>query len=89
MLGRLHHSVTTLGVPPDQALVQAVRAFLVCWTVDFSNDTSLDYPETQAKIRLPRFVIGLANGWAKDSDRVVYISPEDVCLPPPTLKISL
>mmetsp|Transcript_23017 Transcript_23017/g.31548 ORF Transcript_23017/g.31548 Transcript_23017/m.31548 type:complete len:414 (+) Transcript_23017:2707-3948(+) len=73
------YNTSIAGVPAAEYLVKFVSSIAEGWTVDFSTDTELNYPESKAFISLPpsRLVVGLANGWAGDG-KFLLIYPHQV-----------
>lgn len=73
------YNTTIAGVPVAEYLVQFVSSIAAGWTVDFSTDVELNYPESQAFISVPpsRLVVGLANGWAGDG-KFLLVYPHQV-----------
>ena len=73
----LHHAIVDMGIPPAKALTDAITTYLEPWTVDFSN-AGVEWNEKAAHIYIPRLVVGLANGWARGSDRALLIKKADL-----------
>jgi hypothetical protein len=66
----LHHTIFN-GTFPASALIDSIKRYLAPWSVNFSG-SGVEWDETK-EITIDRVVIGIANGWAKGSDRVVFI----------------
>jgi hypothetical protein len=71
----LHHTIST-GTPPSTALIVCIKSYLKPWTIDFRG-TGVEW-EQSAEIVVEKIVIGLANGWAKGSDRAVFIETDEL-----------
>jgi hypothetical protein len=63
---------------PPQVVVEFVSAMAKGYTIDFSTDADLHFPETKTIVVPPsRLVVGLANGWAGDG-KFLLIYPDQV-----------
>jgi hypothetical protein len=60
------YNTTFLNQTPADYLANAVISLSKGWTINFSHDPEVEYPDRFVKIPIDSIVIGLANGWADD-----------------------
>lgn len=70
-------NLTILQQSASTYLTSFVGAVDQGWEVDFSVDSTVNFPSTQVSVPHTRLVIGLANGWA-GGEKTLLISPDDL-----------
>jgi hypothetical protein len=72
------YNTTQLRTPAADYVAKWVSRVLGGWNVDFSTDTSLNYPHVRnIKIEQTQLVVGLSNGWAGDG-KFFLMYPDEV-----------
>lgn len=69
------------GMTPHEYLIQyiqEIKAAGEAYLVDFSSDPSVEMPSQKVRLPLSKLLLGLANGWAHDSPKAIYISSAEV-----------
>jgi len=67
--GHLNHHIEVQNGDPSEWLMDLVHRMAKGWTVQFSSDDTLGYPDTVVQVPPEKLVIGLANAWAHDSQK--------------------
>jgi beta-glucosidase len=78
---RAANAIYELGMPASDYLESYVEDLALRhekFLVEFSQDPEVGMEDTSVRLPLSKLVIGLANSWAEDGDKTLYVDPSDI-----------
>lgn len=78
---RAAYAIYELGMPASDYLESYVEDLALRhekFLVKFSQDPELGMEDASVRLPLSKLVIGLANSWAEDGDKTLYVDPSDI-----------
>jgi beta-glucosidase len=78
---RAANAIYELGMPASDYLESYVEDLALRhekFLIEFSQDPELGMEDTSVRLPLSKLVIGLANSWAEEGVKTLYVDPSDI-----------